>query len=126
MIMSNEFLNCMSLIYASTGFLTLYIGISLFKGKIAFEDLIELFPPSVLVFIFLIGSLIIAFIEIGLSLVVLHLINYNLYTGNIAILIRWLRYGIPTLFIIAIEGFIAIEVYQYGKANKQNQINKKN
>lgn len=119
--MSNEFLNCMSLIYASTGFLTLYIGISLFKGKIAFEDLIELFPPSVLVFIFLIGSLIIAFIEIGLSLVVLHLINYNLYTGNIAILIRWLRYGIPTLFIIAIEGFIAIEVYQYGKANKQNQ-----
>ena len=126
MIMSNEFLNCMSLIYASTGFLTLYIGISLFKGKIAFEDLIELFPPSVLVFIFLIGSLIITFIEIGLSLVVLHLINYNLYTGNIAILIRWLRYGIPTLFIIAIEGFIAIEVYQYGKANKQNQINKKN
>ena len=124
--MSNEFLNCMSLIYASTGFLTLYIGISLFKGKIAFEDLIELFPPSVLVFIFLIGSLIIAFIEIGLSLVVLHLINYNLYTDNIAILMRWLRHGILTLLIIVYEVRIVIEVYRYGKANKQNQINKKN
>ena len=119
--MSNEFLNCMSLIYASTGFLTLYIGISLFKGKIAFEDLIELFPPSVLVFIFLIGSLIITFIEIGLSLVVLHLINYNLYTDNIAILMRWLRHGILTLLIIVYEVRIVIEVYRYGKANKQNQ-----
>lgn len=62
----------------------------------------------------------------GLSLVALYLINYNLYTDNIAILIRWLKYGIPTLFIIVFEGLIVIEVYQYGKANKQNQINKKN
>jgi hypothetical protein len=125
MIISNELLNCMSLIYVSTVFLTLYIGISLFKGKIAFEDLIELFPPSILVFIFLIGCSIIIFIEMGLSLVALYLINYNLYTDNIAILIRWLKYGIPTLFIIVFEGLIVIEVYQYGKANKQNQINKK-
>lgn len=125
MIISNELLNCMSLIYVSTVFLTLYIGISLFKGKIAFEDLIELFPPSILVFIFLIGSSIIIFIEMGLSLVALYLINYNLYTDNIAIFIRWLKYGIPTLFIIVFEGLIVIEVYQYGKANKQNQINKK-
>lgn len=122
MIMSNELLNCMSLIYVSTSFLALYIGIFLFKGKIAFEDLIELFPSSVLVFIFLIGGLIISFIEIGLSLVALYLINYNLYTDNINILMRWLKYGIPTLFIIVVEGLIAIEVYQYGKANKQNQL----
>ena len=123
--MSNEFLNCMSLIYVSMGFLILYISISLFKGKLTFEDLNELFLPFPFVFV-VIGCSIITFIQIGLFLVEVHLINYNLYTGNIAILIRWLRYGIPTLFIIAIEGFIAIEVYQYGKANKQNQINKKN
>lgn len=118
--MSNELLNCMSLIYVSTSFLILYIGISLFKGKIAFEN--ELFLPSILVFILLIGGLIITFIEMGLSLVALYLIKSDLYTDNIAILMRWLKYGIPALFVIVVEGLIAIEIYQCEKADKQNQL----
>lgn len=118
--MSNELLNCMSLIYVSTSFLILYIGISLFRGKIAFEN--ELFLPSILVFILLIGGLIITFIEMGLSLVALYLIKSDLYTDNIAILMRWLKYGIPALFVIVVEGLIAIEIYQCGKADKQNQL----
>lgn len=121
--MSNELLNCMSLIYLSTSFLILYIGISLFKGKIIFEELII---ASILGFILLIGGLIITFIEMGLSLVALYLINTDLYTDNIAVLMKWLKYGIPTLFIIVVEGLIAMDIYQCGKADKQNQINKKN
>ena len=118
--MSNEFLNCMSLIYVSMGFLILYISISLFKGKLTFEDLNELFLPFPFVFV-VIGCSIITFIQIGLFLVEVHLINYNLYTDNIAILMRWLRHGILTLLIIVYEVRIVIEVYRYGKANKQNQ-----
>lgn len=113
MVMSNELLNCMSLIYVCTSCLILYIGyigISLFKGKITFEN--ELFLPSILVFILLIGGLIITFIEMGLSLVALYLIKSDLYTDNIAILMRWLKYGIPALFVIVVEGLIAIEIYQ--------------
>ena len=117
-----ELLNCMSLIYVSTSFLILYIGISLFKGKIIFEDLNELFLPFTFV---VIGCSIITLIETGLFLVELYLIKYNLYADNIAILMRWLEYGSLTLFIIVYEGRIVIEVYRYGKSNKKNQINKK-